>query len=247
MSYVKGWWIQINNVLQMNDWEIRKFLTVILAIQLAMLSVIGVDATGLQIPIIRQFIGFIYLTFVPGILILRILKLHNLGNIETLLFTVGLSVAFVMFSGLFMNTVYPLFGISGPISLVLLIFTISVVVLVLCVLCYIRDMDVSDPRFINVGDILTPPTLFLCLIPFLAILGTYLVTFYQNSIVLMFLAIIIAIIPILIAFDNFIPKNLYPLAVFVIALSLLFHASLISMYIWGWDIQGEYLLCNIVK
>ena len=65
----------------MNDWEIKKFLSVILSIQLALWGVIGLDAMGIQIPIIRQLIGFIYLTFVPGILILRILKLHNLGNI----------------------------------------------------------------------------------------------------------------------------------------------------------------------
>ena len=94
--------MQINNPLQMNDWEIKKFLKLILAIQLAMLGVIGLDFTGLQNPIIRQFVGFIYLTFVPGIIILRILRLRKLGNIETLLYTVGLSIATLMFTGLFM-------------------------------------------------------------------------------------------------------------------------------------------------
>lgn len=81
--------MQINNPLQINDWEIKKFLTVVLAIQLAVFGIIGLDAIGLQIPILRQLIGFIYLTFIPGIIILRILKLHKLANIETLLFPVG--------------------------------------------------------------------------------------------------------------------------------------------------------------
>jgi len=45
---------------------------------LAMWGVIGLDVVGLQIPILRQLIGFIYLTFIPGIIILRILKLHKL-------------------------------------------------------------------------------------------------------------------------------------------------------------------------
>ena len=94
--------MQLNNPLQMNDWGINKFLKVVVAIQLAMWAVIGLNAVGLQIPIIRQLIGFIYLSFVPGILILRILKLHKLGNIETLLYTVGLSIATLMFTGLFM-------------------------------------------------------------------------------------------------------------------------------------------------
>ena len=239
--------MQISNPFQMNDWEIKNFLKVVLAIQLALWGAIGLDSIGLQIPIIRQLIGFIYLTFIPGILLLRILKLHKLGNIETLLYTVGLSLATLMFTGLFMNTVYPFFGISGPISIVSLIITISMVVLVLCVLSYIRDKDFSNPSFIDIGDISSPPALFLCLIPFLAIFGTYLVNFYQNNILLMFLIIIIAIIVVLIAFDKIIPKNLYSLAVFVIAISLLFHRSLISMYLWGWDIQVESYLCNLVK
>ena len=238
--------MQLNNPLQMNDWEIVKFLKVILAIQLALWGVISLDAICLQIPIIRQLIGFIYLTFVPGILTLRILKLHKLGNIETVLYTVGLSIATLMFTGLLMNTVYPLFGISGPISTTPLIITISAVVLVLCVLSYVRDRDFSDPSFIDVGNVLSPPALFLYLLPFLAIFGTYLVNFHHNNILLMFLIVIIALIVLLIGFDKFIPKNLYPLTVFVIAISLLFHGSLISMYIWGWDIHVEYYISNLV-
>jgi len=222
-------------------------LKIVLTIQLAIFGVIGLDTIGLQIPIIRQLIGFIYLSFVPGILILKILKLHKLGTIETLLYTVGLSIATLMFVGLFMNTIYPLFGVSGPISLVPLIITISAVVLVLCILSYLRDKDFSNPNFIDVNDILSTPALFLCLIPFLSIFGAYLVNFHQNNIVLMFLIVIIALIALLIGFDKFIPKNLYPLTVFIIAISLAYHRSLITMYVWGWDIHYELYLCNLVE
>jgi uncharacterized membrane protein len=149
--------MQIDNPLQMNDWEIKKFLKVVLAIQLAMWGVIGLDAVGLQIPILRQLIGFIYLSFIPGIIILRILKLHKLGNIQTLLYTVGLSIATLMFTGLLMNTIYPFIGITRPISITPLIITISAVVLVLCVISYVRDKDFSDPNYIDVKDVLSPP------------------------------------------------------------------------------------------
>ena len=239
--------MQISNPLQMNDWAIRKFLTVIFAIQLAMLGVIGLDSIGLQIPILRQLIAFIYLTFIPGILILRILKLHKLDNIETLLYTVGLSITTLMFTGLFMNTVYPFFGISGPISITPLIITISMIVSALCVLSYVRDRDFSNPSFIDLKNVLSPPVLFLCMIPFLAAFGTYLVNFHHNNILLMFLIILLAIIVGLIAFNMFIPKNLYPLAVFIITISLLYHTSLISMYIWGSDINYELYLTNLLK
>ena len=237
--------MQVNNPLQMNDWEIRKFLKVVLAIQLALWGVMGLDVIGLQIPIVRQLIGFIYLTFIPGIIILRILKLHKLGNIETLVYAVGLSIATLMFVGLFMNTVYPFISISGPISTTPLIITISVVVLGLCYVSYKRDKDFCDPGSIDFADMISLPALFLCLIPFLVILGTYRVNFYHDNSFLMFLLVVIAIIVVLIAFDKFIPKNLYPLAVFIIAISLLYHRSLISMYLWGTDIHAEHHLCNL--
>jgi uncharacterized membrane protein len=231
----------------MNDWEIKKFLTVVLAIQLAVWGVLGLDAIGLQIPVIRQLIGFVYLLFIPGVIVLRILKLHKLGNIETLLYSVGLSIATLMFTGLFMNTVYPLFGISEPISITPLVTTISAVVLILCIISYVRDKDFSASNYIEVKEVLSPPALFLCLLPFLSIFGTYLVNFYHNNILLMLLIAVIALIALLIGFNKFIPKNLYPLAVFVIALSLLFHRSLISMYISGYDIHEEYYSANLTK
>lgn len=239
--------MQVNNPFQLNDWEIKKFLKVVLAIQLAMLCVIGLDFMGLQIHILRQVIGFIYLTLVPGILILRILRLHKLRNIETILYTVGLSIAALMFTGLFMNSLYPFFGISAPISTIPLIITISVVVFVLCVLAYVRDKDFSEPNFIDIRNVLSSPVLFLCLIPFLSIFGTYLVNFHQSNIFLMLMIVVIALVVLLIAFDKFIPKNLYPLAVFVIAISLLYHRSLISMYLTGWDIHAEYYFHKLVE
>jgi uncharacterized membrane protein len=110
----------------------------------------------------------------------------------------------------------------------------------------VRDKNFSDPAHIDIKDVLSPPALFLCSIPFLSIFGTYLVNFYHTNILLMFLIIVLALIAVLIGFDKFIPKNLYPLAVFVIAISLLFHRSLISMYIIGWDIHTEYYLSNLV-
>ena len=36
-----------------------------------MLGLIGLAALGFDIPVLRQIVGFIFLTFVPGILILK--------------------------------------------------------------------------------------------------------------------------------------------------------------------------------
>jgi len=230
-----------------SDLSWPRALKAILAIQCAMWITIALDAIGFKIPIIRQFIGFIYLTFVPGILILRVLKIHQLGNIETILYTVGLSIAFLMFSGLFMNTVYPFFGISKPLTNLSFIITISIIVLVLCILSYVRDKDFSNPTIINFENLLSLPALFLLLIPFLSIFGTYLFNFYNINLVIMVLLAIVAMVCILIGLDIFIPKKLYSLAVFIVSISLLYHRTLISMHLWGPDIQIEYYFANLVK
>ena len=57
---------------------------------------------------------------------------------------------------------------------------------------------------------------------------------------------LIAVIPILIGFDRVIPEALYPLAVLSISISLLLHTSLISPYLWGYDIHYETFLANLV-
>jgi uncharacterized membrane protein len=238
--------MRINNVLQPNNWNIKKFLRVVFAIQLALLGVISLNTMGLQIPLIRQFIGFVFLIFVPGIIILRILKLHKLNNIETVLYTIGLSLATLMFTGLLMNTVFPILGISEPISTAPLIITITAVVSILCVLCYIRDKDYVEAVHTNASQLLSSPVLFLCMIPFLAVFRTYLVNFYENNLLLILMFVIISAIVLLIGFDIFIQKKLYPLAIFIITISLLFHNSLISNYIWGWDIHYEYYISNNV-
>ncbi|MCL0056312.1 DUF2206 domain-containing protein [Dehalococcoidia bacterium] len=235
----------------MNNWKIGKFLKVILAIQLAMLGLIGLAFIGYDIPFLRQILGFIYLTFVPGLLILRILRLHRLGTIETLLYSVGLSIAFVMFLGFFVNMLYPLIGISDPISILPLIITLSIAVAILCVVAYTREsretMAHSQHHSIQWSEILSPPALFLFLLPLLSVLGAYyLANFHQNNILLLILIALIALVAALVAFNKFIPQRLYPLAVVMIAISLLWHWSLISQYLTGWDIQWEYYFQNLV-
>ena len=79
--------MKIQNPLQMNDWNIRRFLAIIFSFQISIYGLQILDHIGIQIPIIQQLVGFIYLAFIPGILILRCLKIHKIGNVKTLLYS----------------------------------------------------------------------------------------------------------------------------------------------------------------
>lgn len=215
------------------------------AIQVAVLGLFGLDRLGIDLPGIRQIIGSFYLCFIPGLLILRILRLR-VGIIETILYSVGLSLSLVMFSGALINFLYPLLGISRPISEVSLVISCTVIVLALVLLGYLQDKDYSQSFLLDINKILYPAVLFLLLLPILATLGAFLVNLYDSNILLLFLLATISLIPILVVYDK-IPLQILPLAVWTISLALLFHNSLTGNYILGYDCVYEYFLSNLVK
>ena len=235
----------LNNPLQMNDWKFSWFIKLIIIIQVLMLVVMGLDLKNIIIPIISPLIVFLYLTFIPGYLILRILKIHEMGSVTSLLYAVGLSVLSVMLLGFTANTLLPLIGISNPITFIPLAVIVNAYVIILAILSYFRDKDFSSPSFIDTHIILSPVFLFLCLIPFMAIFGSYAMNLSHNNIITMILLAILAIIFVLVIFDR-IPKKLYLFTIWIISISLIYMSSLISPYVWGWDVQNEYYLANLV-
>ncbi len=255
----------INNLFKMNDWKFSQFIKAVLIIQFLVFVVIGLRLNNMTIPIITPIITFIYLTFIPGFLILRIFRMHELGNIKTVLFTVGLSILSLMLIGFLMNTFYPLAGISKPITLYYLAVTISIYVLIMCFFSYIMDRNFYAPDFINLNDYskqafkktltnnlpdnllkkVNSGFLFLCILPFLAIFGSYALNFYNNNLISLVLFALIGLTLILVIFDK-LEKKLYSFAVWIIAISILYVSSLVSIHVWGWDIQNEFYLANLV-
>ena len=229
-----------------NDWEIKKCLSLSLAVLLATLGLIGLAGLGFDVPGLRQITGFIFLSFIPGILILRILKIHNIGVIESLLYSVGLSLAFIMFSGVAANFALPLIGISRPISVFPIMATLVVFTLILMPIAYKRDKGFSASTPTKLTEILSPSSLFLILVLLLAIFGALMVNFYQNNILLLVFIIVVAGIVGLAVFGRFIDHRVYPLAIAIIALCLLYQTTLISPYLTGFDIHFEYYFEQLV-
>ncbi len=237
---------EISNPLLFNDWDIRTFIIIVITIQIALLSLSFINTNLIQIPFLIELISFIDLIFIPGYVILRILKLHNLSEIESVLFSVGLSVSFLIFIGFTLNMILPIIGFENPLTTINLVITFIGSILVLTVLCFIIDKNsVIDEKKVKFNSLFNPSFFYLCIIPFLSIFGTFILNNYNNNILLIANLILIAFTVILAVFE-IIPKKYYPLAIFSISLSLLLHTSLISNYVWGWDIQQEYYLSNLV-
>jgi len=104
--------------------SIRKVMIVILI--MTILVYIGIL---FNIPTFRGIIVFIYLSFTPGFVTLRLFKLKGISFLDTVLLSVGLSITFVMFMGLLVNQLWLFLGFSQSLSIIPLTTAISIFVL----------------------------------------------------------------------------------------------------------------------
>jgi len=238
--------MKVENPLEANDWDIATFFKLIASLQISVWIVLALDAVGVHVPILREVLLLVYLLFVPGIILLRVLRLHELNVIEGFFYTVGLSMATIMFTGLVMNAVYVHGIASTQLTLVPFIATMSGVVLTLCVLSYRRDRDYSRSTTIDARVVLSPVTLGLLLLPFLSVFGAYLFNARGTSVGTVLVLLAVAALILVCGFTSYVPKRYYSLAIGAIALALLLHNALITNYLWGFDIQIEHFVAQSV-
>jgi uncharacterized membrane protein len=231
--------------LQISNWKSVDLLIFGLALQ-----IIASVTIVLNITIARQVIGFVYLTFIPGFIFLKLLKLNDLDLWETIILSAGVSIGFLMCIGLFVNALGPLVGVLKPLSLMPLMITVNSVVLLTLFLSCFRNKEASafKPFIIPKLSKLSPSIYLFILLPILSVLGAICVNVFQNNVLLLTLIIAISVLFILgTASEKFVPRKIYPFAILMIAIALLFHSSLISNYVYGGDSTREYYLFRVTE
>jgi uncharacterized membrane protein len=212
--------------------------------QIALWIVIILNILNVQLIAVREIIGFIYLTFIPGLLLLDVLNLQNLPLSEKLLYSVGLSISLTLTLGVALNQVLILVGISNPISITPLLSSMSVLVVGLCAFNWRYRKAPVQPIGLKLSKKLLIEVLFLALILLVSVIGTL---FVRESSILILLSIVLITVTVLLAtFDRLLSKSLYPLALVIIALSLFYQFTLLSPYLTGADIHLEYHFANLV-
>lgn len=193
-------------------------------------------AVMLDIPFFRQIVGFIYLMFIPGFVILNTFKLAKEDLSETILFSIGLSITLLMLIGLFLNELFPMVGLASSLSTLPLLVTMNFVVILPCLWVYLKEISVP------LGNPVVSRYLPLfAIIPILGILGTLIVnSFGNNSLLLLMLAVIAGLVTLGTICKKVLRTRFYLLAILAIAVALLLHSSLVTNYLVGWDIHSEY-------
>ncbi|MHA1834037.1 MAG: DUF2206 domain-containing protein [Candidatus Baldrarchaeia archaeon] len=213
----------------------RNFLLLILFLQFTVYVIVLFNVS-----VARQVIGFVYFTFVPGYVIVKLLKLEEFNWIEIILFSVGFSIAFLMFAGLLINELCFLIGFLQPLSLMPLLVILNSLILIGGVLVYRRSESVE---LHNSNSFHFPlfALLYVCL-PILSIIGAVWINAYNGNILLLITILAISLLFIIgILIEKLLPSKLYPLAIIMIAITLLYHNSLISNYTiaFGSDVPIE--------
>ncbi len=210
---------------------------------LAVVAVTNISVL-LNIPVLRQVSGFIFLTFVPGFLFLSILKLNRLGLTEKLVLSVGLSAAFSMLFGWAFNGSSLALGYTNPLSTTPLLISFSIASIVMAVIAYVRNRGIT---FFNFTLKLTGrEKLFLIIpsvFPLLSIFGMYTMELTTSNV---FLMLLLFLIPAYIVFVSFyhrqVSERIYPITIFLISISLLLMLALRSSHILGSDSHDLYYL-----
>ncbi|MFX0145942.1 MAG: DUF2206 domain-containing protein, partial [Candidatus Hodarchaeota archaeon] len=221
----------------------RNFLVIALFLQFTTCALMLLD-----VPVARQVIGFVYFTTVPGFIIVKLLKLNELDRLEIVLFSAGLSIAFLMLAGLITNEFCFLIGISEPLSLAKLLIVLNTFILVGGLLAFLRGGNIKFWETKTLGSSFI--VLLLTVLPILSVIGAIWVNAFGNNLILLLMIIAIALLFVVgVISKKALPPKLYPLAVLMIAISLLFHSSLISKYVvtYGSDVAIEYFVFRSVQ
>jgi len=196
----------------------------------------------LNIPFLRQILGFLFFTLLPGVLILQILKLNKINFLEKFILAWGLSIAFLMFFGLLINNSVLALGYKTPLSTIPLLIALNLAFIMLVIAGYNTN---KNPIFffpnLNLSTsekaFLLAPIIFLAL----SMSGMHVMNTTNNNSIVMFLLFLIPIyVAFICLFNQKFPKRLYPVVIFLISISLLFLMALRSNHLIGSDTHTEY-------
>ena len=191
----------------------------------------------LDISFVRQVFGFVFLAFIPGFLFLKVFGIERRHFTEIVVLSVGLSIAFLMMLGLAMNELGFLGIIKAPLATEPILVSANVIVACLSIFVYLTKKDVKV--FDSQNLLKLRRSLPFLLLPLLTVIGVLCVFYFQTNIFSIFVIIVTAIVLVVsILRDDL--SSYYPLIIISIALALLLGLALMSNYLYGDDILGEF-------
>jgi uncharacterized membrane protein len=217
---------------------IKKSLLVVLLFHLLLYIVVI-----LNIPVIRQIVVFIYLSFIPGFALIKLLKLTEIMFVEKILFIVGLSLAFLMFAGILINELFFALGISTPLLSTPLLISLSFLTLILSFVAHRQNLPVNIK--LNEDTFNLKNAGLKCFVVLPLILGVV-GSLYANVYILSLMIISIVTIYLLSIFSSkFDSIRSLNVIIFLISFTLIIQVLLTSKYVQAWDTNIEFYVFKL--
>lgn len=200
-------------------------------------------------PTISQTYITLFFFLVPGALLTKILniQLRNIWNLLVLI--CGLSVSFLMFSGLFANFILPALGVLKPLEAIHFLPFFDILFLVGLLISHFSTY--KEPSSLSLPHLSMLDYCFMgisLLFPFLSIFGAIeLNNNGSNIITLIFLTVLPIVLIGLIVFQEKLSEHTYYWYILNASISLLLMLSLRSWHITGSDIHDEFRIFQMTK
>lgn len=226
---------------------INKILFVILGSLLALNVLI---IFNIQFFYLRAIISFFILTIIPGLLLMLLFKIRNVGFWKYLVYTIGLSISFLTMGGLAINWILPLLHITGkPLSIIPLLISFNIILSIFSLIAYRQNkgfhFKIKFPKLDYLNKVIfTVPVIF----SILSVLGA--ITLNNeggNCLTMSMLGGTVIYVFLLITIRSKLNENVYPWAIYWMGLSFLLMFSLRSWFLSGWDIYQEYQVFVLTK
>lgn len=216
----------------------KKFLTKHKAKLLVLAVLILANATYPM----HNFFGWLltlgFFLFVPGQLLLTLLKHRIKSRWVTGIFSMAISMLILMVSGLALNTSHAL-GVARPLTTLNIFVTLDIVTIMLLVFSKSKRLALPPLKFRATTEQIIV-TLALTLLPLLGAGGAIRLNNGASNVLTMILFAAITLLFILLIWRSKALKSLYPYAAFTMALSVLFSISLRGWLITANDIHHEF-------
>lgn len=200
-----------------------------------------------KIPILRQVLGFLWLSLIPGYALLRILNLENYEDTSyRVVFSAGSGLAIIMLFGFIFNAISITFNLVRPLSSIPFITVLGCLTFALLLLGHKNErkkQKITSPNFgIELADV--SQILVLVTLPILGIIGAL----YHNISLLLLMMVGVALLTIIsILLERWTPSKLFSLTIVACSIALLFHTALISKHLMGVDIFMEFYVFSQTK
>ncbi len=214
---------------------------------IAVVMLVGSMLMERQIPelfLVRAIVAMVFLLILPGYMALKVLGIQSKSPMEQTVMVLGLSIALIMFLGVCANFILPCVGVNDPLSIGPLTALMSAAVAVLSVAAAFRSQGPLF-HFPKLDLKIKPYHLLLVLVPIVTLLGVAIQNNHSSNIGLIISLSLVCVAGGLAGFGK-IPEKAYPATIFVMSFCLLMHTSLISDFLWGWDVFWEYRSANMV-